>query len=101
MTIPLAPEDRITDHEALCAFLTRLRADYESGAGWENRTLGPFLEALEAWVSDASGWYADHGQDLPPQGDWTFFARALAAARIYEWPCLAMPDGPVSDGESR
>ncbi|WP_456156625.1 DUF7660 family protein [Streptomyces nigra] len=43
-----------------------------------------FLEALEAWVSDAPGWYGNHGQDLPPQGDWTFFARALDAAQIYE-----------------
>ncbi|WP_455680445.1 DUF7660 family protein [Streptomyces nigra] len=42
------------------------------------------LEALEAWVADAPGWYGNHGQDLPPQGDWTFFARALDAAQIYE-----------------
>ncbi|MCX5283323.1 hypothetical protein [Streptomyces sp. NBC_00198] len=85
MTSPLAPDDRITDREALCAFLARLRADYdESDTEGENRTLGAFLEALEAWISDAPGWYANHGQDLPPQGDWTFFARALTAARIYE-----------------
>lgn len=43
-----------------------------------------FLEALEAWVSDAPGWYANHGQELPANGDWTFFARALSAAGFYE-----------------
>jgi hypothetical protein len=55
-----------------------------NGAAWENGTLDAFLEALEAWVSEAPGWYGNHGQDLPPQGDWTFFARALTAARVYE-----------------
>jgi hypothetical protein len=85
VTNPLAPSDRITDREALCAFLTRLRVEYdESDAEWENRTLDAFLEALEAWVSSAPGWYANHGQALPAEGDWTFFARALSAARHYE-----------------
>lgn len=85
MTRPLTAADHLGDREAFSAFLARLRADHaENGAEWENGTLDAFLEALEAWVSDAPGWYASHGQDLPPQGDWTFFARALAAARIYE-----------------
>ncbi|MFG2448311.1 hypothetical protein ACGFSG_02945 [Streptomyces sp. NPDC048512] len=85
MTSPLAATDHLGDREAFSAFLTRLRTDRtENGAAWENGTLDAFLGALEAWVSDAPGWYANHGQDLPPQGDWTFFARALTAARIYE-----------------
>ncbi|MEU1408119.1 hypothetical protein ABZ471_38370 [Streptomyces sp. NPDC005728] len=84
MTNPLTPQDRIADREALCAFLARLRADYESGADWENGTLDAFLEALEAWISSAPGWYANHKQVLPAEGDWTFFARALTAARHYE-----------------
>lgn len=50
----------------------------------EYRTLDSFLEALEAWVGDAPGWYANHGQELPADGDWTFMARALSAARFYE-----------------
>ncbi|WP_443065123.1 DUF7660 family protein [Streptomyces sp. NBC_00576] len=54
------------------------------GDQWENRTLDSFLEALEAWVGDAPGWYANHGQELPADGDWTFMARALSAARFYE-----------------
>jgi hypothetical protein len=85
MTDPVTPHDHIPDREALSAFLGRLRVDFkENGAEWENRTLDGFLEALEAWVSDAPGWYANHGQELPAKGDWTFIARALSAARIYE-----------------
>ncbi|MDQ0775848.1 hypothetical protein QF026_004314 [Streptomyces aurantiacus] len=85
MTNLLTPNDHIADREALCAFLTRLRAEYdENGAEWENQTLDTFLEALDAWVSSAPGWYANHGQALPAEGDWTFFARALSAARHYE-----------------
>jgi hypothetical protein len=83
--LPLEPNERLADREALSGFLRRLRQDFEeSGTQWENRTLDSFLEALEAWVADAPGWYTNHGQELPPNGDWTFMARALSAARFYE-----------------
>ncbi|MFP3991341.1 hypothetical protein U9R90_28525 [Streptomyces sp. E11-3] len=83
--LPLVANERFADREALCGFLRRLRQDFEtSGAQWENRTLDSFLEALEAWVSDAPGWYANHGQELPADGGWMFMARALSAARFYE-----------------
>ncbi|WP_455357375.1 DUF7660 family protein [Streptomyces sp. SYSU K217416] len=39
---------------------------------------------MAAWISDAPGWYAHRGQEMPPEGDWTFFARALSASRVYE-----------------
>ena len=86
MTRPLAPDDHIGDREAFSAFLARLRADHAAnGQQWENATLGRFLEALEAWVNDSPGWGRNVGHDLPLEGDyWTFFARALTAARIYE-----------------
>ncbi|NEB74662.1 hypothetical protein G3I40_05370 [Streptomyces sp. SID14478] len=83
--MPLEPHERLADREALSGFLRRLREDFEAaGAQWENRTLDTFLEALEAWVSDAPGWYANHDQELPADGDWQFIARALSAARFYE-----------------
>ncbi|MFI6462277.1 hypothetical protein [Streptomyces sp. NPDC050528] len=85
MTSPLAPDDHIGDREAFSGFLARLRADHAaSGQQWENATLDDFLEALEAWVADSPGWYRSVGQDLPFEGDWTFFARALTVARVYE-----------------
>ncbi|MGW3497618.1 DUF7660 family protein [Streptomyces sp. NPDC001020] len=83
--LPLEPNERLADREALSGFLRRLRQDFaESGTQWENRTLDSFLEALEAWVADAPRWYTNHGQELPPNGDWTFMAQALSAARFYE-----------------
>ncbi|MEV0494723.1 DUF7660 family protein [Streptomyces atratus] len=54
------------------------------GHQWENLTPERFLEALEAWVAGAPGWYRTFGHKLTFEGDWTFFARALTAARIYE-----------------
>ncbi|MFI5978536.1 hypothetical protein [Streptomyces sp. NPDC051452] len=81
----LEANERLTDLEALGGFLRCLRQDFEaSGDQWENRTLDSFLEALEAWVSDAPGWYANHDEELPTDADWTFIARALSAARFYE-----------------
>ncbi|MGX4694917.1 DUF7660 family protein [Streptomyces sp. JNUCC 63] len=45
----------------------------------------PLLKrTLEAWGVASPGWYRNFGHDLPPEGDWTFFARALTAARVYE-----------------
>ncbi|MEU5277745.1 hypothetical protein AB0G87_15155 [Streptomyces asoensis] len=85
MTSPLAPDDHIDDREAFIAFLTRLRADHATnGQQWENTTLDTFLEALEAWIGSSPGWYRNFGHDLPFEGDWTFFARALTAATVYE-----------------
>ncbi|MGK5500993.1 DUF7660 family protein [Streptomyces sp. URMC 125] len=85
MSAVLRPEDHIVDREALIAFLTRLRKDHEeNGAEWGNGTLAAFLEALESWVRSAPGWYANQAQEFPEGGDWTFFARALTAARVHE-----------------
>ncbi|MFE4959485.1 hypothetical protein ACFRCW_37240 [Streptomyces sp. NPDC056653] len=81
----LSAEDHIPNREALAAFLARLREDHaQHGTEWENQTLDRFLEALGAWIADAQGSYTYLKQDLPLEGDWTFFARALSAARIYE-----------------
>ncbi|MFC9499260.1 hypothetical protein [Streptomyces sp. NPDC056982] len=85
MTTPLPPDGYLADREALGAFLKSLKTDYAvNGTTWDNSTLESFLEALEAWVSVVPGWYASHGHELPADGDWTFMARALSAARLYE-----------------
>ncbi|MFJ6568695.1 hypothetical protein ACIQNU_14820 [Streptomyces sp. NPDC091292] len=77
--------DRIPDRETFAAYVDALRADHRRhGHAWENATLDDFLEALAAWVRDAGGSYANAGQALPADGDWTFFARALMAAAYYE-----------------
>ncbi|MGA5563049.1 DUF7660 family protein [Streptomyces platensis] len=79
------PPDRLDSREGLASFVRDLSHGYrESEGSWENADLGDFLEALAAWIDDADGWYRNAGCDLPPHGDWAFFARALSAATVYE-----------------
>ncbi|MFJ6216649.1 hypothetical protein ACIQGZ_25460 [Streptomyces sp. NPDC092296] len=69
----------------MVVFVHKLHQDFlRQGDAWENNTLGSFLEALAAWVDDSPGWYQNFGKELPTGGDWTFIARALQAAKIYE-----------------
>ncbi|WP_406054782.1 hypothetical protein OG462_04865 [Streptomyces sp. NBC_01077] len=71
--------------EELVTFLSDLHKEFRAhGHEWENNTLGGFLEALTAWVHDSPGAYRYTGEQIPPDGDWTFMARALRAATIYE-----------------
>jgi hypothetical protein len=83
--MPLAPDDEIHSREDLVAFIRDLHRDYlQRGEDWENSTLDRFLEALASWTEDAGGWYQNFGKELPANGDWTFIARALSAATVYE-----------------
>ncbi|MFI1801616.1 hypothetical protein ACH427_30340 [Streptomyces sp. NPDC020379] len=83
--MPLTPDDEIRSREELAAFIRGLHEDYlRRGHAWENGTLDRFLQALAAWTSDSSGWYSNFGKELPEGGDWTFLARALQAATVYE-----------------
>jgi len=82
--VTVSPE-HVDSREALAAFVRSLqRSHAEDGSSWENADLPSFLEALAAWVDDADGWYGNASRELPVSGDWTFFARALQAATIYE-----------------
>ncbi|MGP3981178.1 DUF7660 family protein [Streptomyces sp. KR80] len=77
--------EQVDSREALASFVRSLHRSYVDHDGsWENADLGSFLEGLAAWVDDAAGWYQNVGQDLPVNGDWAFFARALSAATVYE-----------------
>jgi hypothetical protein len=81
----LSPDGEIRTREDLAAFVRDLHHDFlRQGDEWENPTLDRFLEALAAWIADSDGRYRNFGKELPPHGDWTFFARALAAAVVYE-----------------
>lgn len=75
----------LRSREGLVAFLLDLHRDFrERGDEWENNNLDDFLEALAAWVHDSPGAYRNVGEQIPPDGDWAFLARALHAATIYE-----------------
>ncbi|MFI2633169.1 hypothetical protein ACH5A2_22755 [Streptomyces collinus] len=77
--------DHVDSREDLAAFVRSLRRSHaENGGSWENADLPSFLDALAAWMDDADGWYRNTGRELPPDGDWAFFARALQAATTYE-----------------
>lgn len=82
---PSRPEDEVTSREELVDFIAQLRDDFvERGEQWENATLDRFLDALAAWIEASPGWYRNFDQEMPPNGDWTLFARALSAAVVYE-----------------
>jgi hypothetical protein len=77
--------DHVASREALAAFVRDLhRSHAEEGISWENADLASFLEALAAWIDDAGGWYGNADRNLPVDGAWSFFARALRAATTYE-----------------
>lgn len=77
--------DHVDSREDLASFVRSLRGSYvDDGNSWDNGDLGGFLEALAAWIDDADGWYGNAGRELPANGDWNFFARALRAATRYE-----------------
>jgi hypothetical protein len=83
--MPLTPDDEVHSREELVAFVHDLHQDYlRRGHDWENQTLDRFLEALAAWMASSDGWYQNFGKELPAGGDWTFIARALSAATVYE-----------------
>ncbi|MFF1449665.1 hypothetical protein ACFVYF_16170 [Streptomyces sp. NPDC058274] len=81
----LSPDDEIHSREDLVAFVSALHQEYlRDGSEWENQTLDAFLEGLVGWLHGSAGWYRNFGKELPAAGDWTYFARALQAARNYE-----------------
>ncbi|MFA0845588.1 DUF7660 family protein [Streptomyces rochei] len=81
----LTPDDDVRSCEELAAFVRQLRQHFlQQGDAWENNTLATFLEALAAWVHDSPGFYQNFGKEFPADGDWTFIARALQAATVYE-----------------
>ncbi|MER5966203.1 hypothetical protein [Streptomyces sp. NPDC002057] len=76
---------RPRSREEFATFVRDLHYDFRAyGDEWENNTLEGFLEALAAWVHDSPGAYGNAGEQIPPDGDWTFMARALQAATVYE-----------------
>ncbi|MEU7389804.1 DUF7660 family protein [Streptomyces tanashiensis] len=81
----LTPDSEVRSRDELVSFVRELHQEYvRKGHEWENPTLDTFLEALAAWMQDSPGWYRNFGKELPDSGDWTFLARALQAATVYE-----------------
>jgi hypothetical protein len=77
--------EQIQNHPDFVAFSRALLKDLkEKPEGWENRDLGPFLEALGAWADDMYGYYQGKGDPLPLQPSWKMLGQMLLAAKSYE-----------------
>jgi hypothetical protein len=78
--------ERVSSPEDLAEFVNALRRSLaESPQGWENRTLSAYLEAMSAWLNDASrseGTIAHTNLSKGPS--WRTFANILLAASVYE-----------------
>jgi hypothetical protein len=84
--------DKVNSKETFLEFIRALAADraaeeevekkspsspYGPGAlGWENGSIGAFLDAMQAWASAS--------RDLPEKPEWNTFARILLAGKFYE-----------------
>ncbi|MFF4309570.1 hypothetical protein [Streptomyces sp. NPDC001507] len=81
----LTPDSEVSSRDEFVAFVRELHQDYlRRGHEWENQSLDQFLEALAAWMDASPAWYRNLGKEIPEEGDWTFLARALQAATVYE-----------------
>ena len=85
--------DSVNSKQSFLEFVSALSADwfketelekkspsspYGSGAlGWENGSIGSFLDAMQAWASAS----ADKISEVP---NWNTFAKILLAGKFYE-----------------
>ena len=77
--------DSIQSREDFIAFVKELSKDFEDNRdSWENINIAAYLEALAAWTHDMDGYYKYQGESIPQDINWSFIARLLYAAKIYE-----------------
>ena len=85
--------DRVNSKETFLEFVGALRDDWEvecamekaspsspygpGACGWENGSIGSFLDAIQAWSNDS-------GDRVPSSPDWRTFAHILYAGKFYE-----------------
>ena len=85
--------DRVNSKESFLEFVAALRDDWEAERaeeqgrtppilgqglhGWENGTIGAFLDAMHAWTRDS-------GDRVPSGPDWQTFAQIIYAGKFYE-----------------
>lgn len=77
--------EQIKSKEDLAKFVSALKLDLQSNpAGWENPTLGRFLEAMESWIGSMDNYYKNTGQPSVGSPTWRTFADILLASKMYE-----------------
>jgi hypothetical protein len=77
--------EQIKSREDLADFISALKLDLETDpGGWENSTLGRFLEAMECLIRRMDNISKNTGQPPIHQPTWQSFASLLYASKIYE-----------------
>jgi hypothetical protein len=76
----------VNSREDVLRVIAEMRTDLASAGvrEWENPNPECFLEALQGFLADLDGYYANRGQQPPARADWGLFATALIAATGYE-----------------
>lgn len=65
----------------MAALIEDLKNDPDT---WENRSLEGYLEAMQSWIEDMDGYYANNKQSVPDNISWKVFADMFIAAKMYE-----------------
>ncbi len=77
--------EQIKSKEDLADFVSALKLDLEADpVGWENPTLGRFLDAMERWIESMDNYYKNTGQPPVENPTWRTFADILLASKMYE-----------------
>ena len=81
----LTKGDNIRTREEFIKFVHGLLDEFQNNrAGWQNDTVDSYLGALAGWVEDMDGAYMNRGEKMPEDIKWDVFAKALAAASVYD-----------------
>jgi hypothetical protein len=67
-------------------FIKEFRKDFEENKSeWENKTLGDFFEAMEAYTEDVQGYYDNMKLNVDAdEATWENFKTILQGASVYE-----------------
>jgi hypothetical protein len=77
--------EKIQTPKDLSQFIQALHAAFKEKPGeWENAELGPYLEAIGAWVHDMEGYFKSRAEAVPNQPTWKILGQILLAAKMYE-----------------
>ena len=80
-----AREEKNLSKRDFVFFLRKLRKDFiENPSSWENNNIDDFLEAMEAWVDEMEGFYANQNVPMPKNIKWGVFADILMGAKLHE-----------------
>jgi hypothetical protein len=79
-------ENPVTTRDEFVGRIFELLDDHDAvGHLWENKDIYTYLQAMAAWLDDASGYYKNKGQDVDiEKPTWQLFADAISAASVYE-----------------